>query len=149
MAGERGTQRERVKPTVYIAAPFIRQAEARLRSLDLAVIGFNVTSRWLDEEPISNPTPEYQAQRAGIDIEDIDSSDYFVLLAEHDSRTGGKHFETGYAYATGKNVMVVGRRENVFHHLPKVVFAHTWSEATLRMLSVIEAFQDVSGRERE
>jgi len=129
---------------VYIAAPFIRQDEAREKARELESIGFVVTSRWVHEDvaAAAEAADAYQAERADIDIEDIDAAQYFVLLGEHDSRTGGKHFETGYAYATGKNVMIVGRRENVFHHLPRLVFAQTWEQAKSHLGRVLEAIQD-------
>ncbi len=140
-----GTEKRERKGRLYIAAPFIRQDEARDKARQLSAIGFEVTSRWVDEDvsAAAEATHEYNAERAHIDIEDIDAADYFVLLADHDSRTGGKHFETGYAYATGKNLMVVGRRENVFHHLPRLVFAQTWEEAKLHLAYVIGAIEDV------
>lgn len=138
MASERGI-------SIYIAAPFIRQTEARSKAAELVGMGFTVTSRWVDDDvaAAAEATSDYQAERANIDIADIDAAQYFILLAEHDSRTGGKHFETGYAYATGKNLMIVGRRENVFHHLPRLIFAQTWDEAKQRMARVIEAVEDV------
>jgi len=115
---------------IYIAAPFVRQNEAREKAQQLTSLGFSVTSRWINEDVNAaiNATPEYQNERAFIDIDDINAADYLVLLGEHDSRTGGKHFETGYAYATGKGILVIGRRENIFHHLPSVKFCETWEQ---------------------
>jgi hypothetical protein len=39
-----------------------------------------------------------------------------------DSGRGGRHVEFGAAVATGKRLIVVGHRENLFHHLPGVEF---------------------------
>jgi nucleoside 2-deoxyribosyltransferase len=36
------------------------------------------------------------------------------------STGGGRHVEFGYALAKGKRVVVIGERENVFHHHPSV-----------------------------
>ena len=36
------------------------------------------------------------------------------------SGRGGRHVEFGIAVAQGMYLIVVGRRENVFHHLPDV-----------------------------
>jgi nucleoside 2-deoxyribosyltransferase len=125
---------------IYIAAPFVKQHEAREKANELISMGFTVTSRWVDEDVLAaaGANHEYYAQCANIDIEDINAAQYFLLLADHDSRTGGKHFETGYAYATGKKLMIVGRRENVFHYLPQLVFAQTWEEAKSRLGIVAE-----------
>ena len=129
--------------TIYIAAPFIRQLEARQKADELNSMGFTVTSHWIyEEDSLISEESENIAISAHRSIKDIDAAQYFLLLADHDSRTGGKHFETGYAYATGKNLMIVGRRENVFHHLPRLIFAQTWEEAKGRLERVIEAIED-------
>ncbi len=70
------------------------------------------------------------------------AADYFILLAEHDSRTGGKHFETGFAYAAKKNILIVGRRENVFHWLHGIMFDETWEKAIKRIHRTLEAVTD-------
>ena len=33
---------------------------------------------------------------------------------------GGRHWETGFARGLGKEVVVIGPRENIFHFLPEV-----------------------------
>lgn len=129
---------------LYIAAPWVRQSETRDRAEQLKSLGIEVTSRWLTEDPEAEQTPTYQQERALIDLEDIRAADYFVLLAEHDSRTGGKHFETGYAYAIGKRVLVVGRHENVFHHLPEIVYVSSWDNAMTKLHFVQEALLDAT-----
>ncbi len=41
---------------------------------------------------------------------------------------GGRHIEHGYAVATGKRLIVVGPRENIFHCHPATEAYETWVE---------------------
>jgi len=69
---------------------------------------------------------------------------------------GGHHFEAGYFYGlilnqerdifdaqcegylnynpVRRKLIIVGKKENVFHFLPKVIFCNTWEEAKLEVL---------------
>ena len=38
--------------------------------------------------------------------------------------------------ASGKALLVVGHRENVFHFLPEVLFAETWGDALVLITDV-------------
>lgn len=118
------------QPKVYIAAPFIMQAEIRdlCRQLEQELIF--VTCRWpWEEKPLGGYTDEFYASRALQDLTEIDAADFVLLIGTVLSRTGGKHFEAGYAVAKGKRLVVIGQRENVFHYLPDVEFVADWEEA--------------------
>jgi nucleoside 2-deoxyribosyltransferase len=53
-------------------------------------------------------------------ITDLDSADVIVVMTTGTPARGGRHFETGYAYASGKPVLIAGPLEHAFHHLPHV-----------------------------
>lgn len=126
--------------TIYLAASWSqRERMARLARTMFREFGIEVRARWLDVEfAASLPADEVARQEARNDIEDIAAADAFVLLTDYESSTGGMHFETGYAYAIGKPVFIVGKRTMVFHHLPSiVVFSNL--EACIRALVAISA----------
>lgn len=100
---------------LYIAAPFELIDDARLLMLKLEALGIEVTSSWLRVGDFANDDPT-----ARLDLADIDRADTVLLLNPEGyqrSGTGGRHFEAGYAYARGKQVVVAGVRSNIFHSL--------------------------------
>jgi nucleoside 2-deoxyribosyltransferase len=96
--------------TLYVAAPWIRRAEAREARDVLQQHGYNVVSGWLDS-PEDVPLP----LAAVMDLRDLGLADAVVLLQAATSE--GKAFESGYAYARGLPLIVVGERSHVFHSL--------------------------------
>jgi len=115
---------------IYLAACFEQQAEVRTKANQLANLGIECVSRWRFEE--GNNTMG-NAECARMDLEDIRAADMFVVLTDQTSPSGGKHVETGYAIALGKPVMIVGRKENVFHNLPQIMQMETWADALSRL----------------
>jgi hypothetical protein len=122
---------------IYLAAGFGRRLEikalaARLRqSLDCCIV-----SRWLDCDSDDDGTkaPEAVTQAdiwADICLEDVRKAQVLVCVAEPGRAfsRGGRHFETGFAYAIGKSIIVLGEREHVFHMLPGTL--HVTDEAAL------------------
>lgn len=105
---------------IYLAAHFSRQAEMRARATRLSALGCIVTSRWLWEAGPSIPDGPRAARCAQDDLDDIDDADVLVLESESATRGSGRHVEFGYALAKGKDLVVLGQRESVFHHLPGV-----------------------------
>jgi nucleoside 2-deoxyribosyltransferase len=123
---------------VYLAARFSRLPELRGCERDLAEDGIEVTSRWLrgGHEWVGTPDDEIPVDElrrfAEEDLADIDAADLVVCFTEpprSGPARGGRHVEYGYALATGKHVVVVGYRENVFYCLPGVGFAADWPTA--------------------
>jgi nucleoside 2-deoxyribosyltransferase len=116
---------------LYLAASFSRQAEMRAVRSRLQSEGFGITSRWPDE----TPCPEGQNRVAfltdmvDVDLFDLDLADAIVRFTDQSAilgkvepvpaslATGARHFETGYAYARGKKVIIVGGCQNVFDYL--------------------------------
>jgi len=69
---------------------------------------------------IRGPSPDKIAEA---DLEDVARSNGLLFFAEDSSAgylTGGRHVELGYALGRGLWIWVIGDRENVFHHLPRV-----------------------------
>src|SRR5205085_5776778 len=65
-------------------------------------------------------------ERAALDaaernLEDIDASEVFLVLTTGSSARDGRHFETGYAFARDKPIIVVGPIEHAFQHLSSAV----------------------------
>jgi len=104
---------------VYLAALFSRRAEMEQHADLIKDYGHEVTARWVygGEEGLT------REQIALLDLEDVDRAD-IVLSFTHPNGTatkgGGRHVEFGYALAKGKQVVLIGDRENVFHDHPKV-----------------------------
>ena len=105
---------------VYIAAPYGALKKAHGLGVFLRSCGIDVTSRWHDDPFIaqSELTHEQMSRHAHQDTDDLDRSDAMVLMTgAGESTTGGCHFESGYAFASGLPVVVFGPPVNVFHHM--------------------------------
>lgn len=122
---------------VYLSGQFEDGPALRRQRHDLLSSGIHVTSRWLDAESFVPATasadeagaPARLASIASQDIEDIHSADVVVVFNPREASSigrGGRHVETGYALALGKQVIVVGVRSNVFHWLPEVTVIDDW-----------------------
>lgn len=131
--------------SIYLAGPYPRRAEIDGCRMQLEKLGFKVTSRWLNvsEEAQADPmigkdglTPSRMAVNDRIsrnDIEDIMAADIVVSFTEPEggpaaNLRGGRHVEFGIALAWDKELIVVGRRECVFHYLDDVAQFDTWAE---------------------
>lgn len=118
------------RPTVYLAASWTRRQEIRGYANELLSHGIRVRSRWLEETECHDELAfeQFLQQNALIDTEDIRRSDVLVRFTDDLSAafvpsrlaTGARMFETGYAYALGKHVVVVGGNQCVFDRLPEI-----------------------------
>jgi hypothetical protein len=135
--------------TAYLAARYSRRLELVGYKASLAEAGIHVTSRWLDGShqaserdllgegyrgPTSRPHLDFsEVVRFGTeDVEDIGHAYFFIAFTEEPRQTnsrGGRHVELGLALGTGKQVIVVGPRENVFCALQQVMHFDAWREA--------------------
>lgn len=117
---------------VYIAASMNALSSVLLYAEELERSNIQCTSRWRFEEPgVQRGSPEYIGF-ATKDMEDIERSDFVIVLNDVPSSTGGLHTELGYALALRKNIIVVGERRSPFDFVPQ--HAATWENA-LRLLS--------------
>ncbi len=81
--------------------------------------GHEITARWVygGEEGLT------RTQIALLDLEDVDKAEIVVSFTHpYGTATtgGGRHAEFGYGLAKGKKLILIGERENVFHHYPTV-----------------------------
>lgn len=123
---------------LYLAAAYDRRTEIAEYAHRLRGIGVPVVSRWVFAEAECEDDAFERADTttkiatgfgyAMKDLADIDACTHFVLFADgrdgepsHVKARGGRHFETGYAFATDKYIIIVGGIENVFHCLPGIV----------------------------
>lgn len=125
--------------SVYFAARSTRVEELNRYRAELEALGIEVTSRWLAKEPrIGDSTYSDEEWRnlALIDQEDVLAADVLVCFTEPpgEGGNGGRHVELGMALALGRDVIVVGRQEHIFHRLPEVTVVDSWPEA-LRLLA--------------
>ena len=114
--------------------------------------GYVVVARWIKNDSkfghgIHSYTDSERAAIAEMDEADVRAADVLVLIAEAEGRTvpGGKHVETGIALALSKPVVVLGRRENIFHWHPRVAIVHS-VEQLLQVLAQVASNPELSSR---
>ena len=134
--------------TVYLAARYSRRLELCGYRVDLARAGITVTFRWLNGShqldnqgvPIGDngerrfemgdpAVGHLRTHFATEDVADVLSADMLVAFTEEprsSSSRGGRHVEMGLALGAGKQIAVIGPRENVFCWLPQVEHYPTW-----------------------
>ena len=103
---------------VYIAARGQDQHLANVCRQELAPHGIASTSQWIDEDLAQESHGEAQ-----MDIDDVRAADALIVIKPKDSHretTGGHHVETGIALERGMSILLLGERENVFHHHARV-----------------------------
>jgi hypothetical protein len=122
---------------IYLAARYSRNAEMRGVRDVLQALGYEVTSRWIDQhggnllESIVaeklNADPAGASRYAEIDIDDLRAADVVISFTSVDGGgKGGRHVEYGLALGLGKRLVLVGPREHVFHTLPAVEWYPDW-----------------------
>jgi len=113
---------------VYIAALYSRMDEMRCYAFLLeSGLGYTVTSKWL----YGNEIGMTDAEAAIMDIEDITEADICLSLTQPFGSMftgGGRHTEFGYALAMGKECVIIGEREQIFHHLPQIKQYNTFDD---------------------
>lgn len=134
----------------YLAARYSRRLELCGYREDLATLGIEVTSRWLNGSrqldnqgiPITDegerrfedgdPSVDHLREHfATEDMADVLVAGTLVAFTEEprvSSSRGGRHVEPGMALAAAKRVVVVGPRQNVFCWLPQVDHYGKWAD---------------------
>lgn len=132
---------------VYLAAPYASRDLCRVYAAELLDKGHVVTSQWIRadheiREGVVDAAPDHSDAHLTLqthaDFADIESADIVILftaawcminweLHRHQTISGGRHVEVGYALAKGKMVIVLGQPENIFHR-GACVLAETWEE---------------------
>jgi nucleoside 2-deoxyribosyltransferase len=105
--------------TIYLAALFSSRPEMEAIANLLRSKGHEITARWVygGEDGLT------RQDIAILDTDDVDAADTVVSFTfPRGTLTsgGGRHVEFGYALAKGKRLVLIGDRENVFHHFPGV-----------------------------
>lgn len=130
---------------IYLAARFTAQQEMRGVRDVLTVLGYEVTSSWIDltvhevgpvglTPDVMNADPDRCAPHAAHDMDDLLRADAVALFTSLGaSTTGGRHVELGMALAAGKRVMLVGPRENIFQTLPQVEHYSDWPRLVMAL----------------
>ena len=120
---------------IYLAARLSKRLELQAMVPEIESAGHTVVSRWVSRA--DDDRSDYIC--AVEDVEDIRLADVLIFFAEQaggDRGGGGRHVEFGLAHALGKQTIVVGEQENVFHSLPGVVVVEDW-RAAVRAIRVI------------
>jgi nucleoside 2-deoxyribosyltransferase len=133
---------------IYIAADFGRADDANRAALLLERSArARVVSRWHTSASaaesaaaarVGGPTDKTVAvDAAERNLSDIDSCDVFVVLTTGSPARGGRHFETGYAFARRKPIILIGPVEHAFQHLADICVsdASQITEQDVRALS--------------
>lgn len=140
---------------IYLCARYARRDELNAYKAELESRGFVVTSRWLDEKgPDIMLTGELDRREhdAEVDLADIMAADVIVQFSDEpvevspypNAARGGRHFELGFAVATGLHCLVCGPQENIFHYASRrVSVVNDWPEA-LTWLEGLRAMLDLS-----
>lgn len=115
---------------IYIAARFSKRPEANQLAHLLQSFGHTITSRWVKPDSdhvtptgLSVQAADKERQRfAQEDLEDVIACDWCISLMEEprSNSRGGRHVEFGIALGLGKLLTIIGPRETVFHHLPRI-----------------------------
>lgn len=116
----------------YLASGYSKRDYLRMCAQRLVEHGHEVTSRWLEtkwqevnDQGSSAAPPEYRTKYAVIDMEDVLAADCLIafsnsLFGSRGNGRGGRHAEFGMAAAAGKQLVLIGDEEHVFHYLPTV-----------------------------
>jgi hypothetical protein len=127
---------DRASARVYLAARFARNAEVRAAADDLRSRGIAVVSSWFDNAPLLEQelAPSGRAAQAALsDLRELRLATTLVAFTEDPGQQnggrGGRHTELGIAIGLGLRIILVGRREHVFHCLPGVERFDTWEAA--------------------
>lgn len=122
---------------IYLAAPFAGRDILKEHVPVWEASGFTVTCGWvrstreltadsLGSSPLSSD--DEAREHAEMDLADVDAADALVHYTadylrsldpsldpiRHKLNSGGRHIETGYALAKGKQVIIIGEPENIF-----------------------------------
>lgn len=123
---------------IYLAARYSRRFEMQDYRETLIKAGHEITSRWIEggHEITLDPEDPGNIRFAIEDWSDLIDADLVIHFSdEPDAKTrgrGGRHVELGIALALGKPIILVGRRENVFHYLPQIRQFNSFEDALER-----------------
>lgn len=114
---------------IYVAASWPRSEEAKALAAQLREAGHIVTSTWFDRKlALTGYEPDLERSdiqaQAEKDLVEVADSSAIVCITGDTLTKGGRHAEFGIAAALGLHLIILGPREQVFHHLPDVYAAN-------------------------
>jgi nucleoside 2-deoxyribosyltransferase len=122
---------------IYLAAPWVRKADAKAAAAVIEAAGHTITKRWWEHREVPGyggqfrDCPEDQreelAEQAYEDWRGVETADAMIVLNLEKSE--GKAVEQGFALAYGVRLIVVGPLLNLFQYLPGVTRVSTLDEA--------------------
>lgn len=138
---------------IYLASRYSRRLELCGYRAQLEASGHVVTSRWLngnhqvsdsgtpigdsgeslvegDDGSTSQRAAQLRSHFAQEDFEDVKACHVLVAFTEPPRSgfsRGGRHVELGIALGLGKQILVIGYRENIFCWLDGVEFSETFN----------------------
>lgn len=121
---------------VYIGASFVRREEIKELVRPRCRDHWEIVSSWLDQTETEYPGPKKLEDYCKRDLKEIKCCDIFVEFnddPEPGMSGGGRSTELGLAIQLEMKIIVIGKRTNVFHHLPCVRLARDWSEAEIML----------------
>jgi nucleoside 2-deoxyribosyltransferase len=127
--------------SVYVAADFSRAGEAEFLASRLREAGTNVVSSWHSAGEafevaaagkVGGPPADAARNAAVRNIRELESADTVLVMTTGQRARGGRHFETGYAHALKKRILLVGVVEHAFHHLDGIDVVETVDAAVAR-----------------
>jgi len=149
---------------IYLAARYSRRLELCSYRGQLEDLGHIVTARWLQgghqiddqgrnigvagEKAVEDGSP-LAGKFAQDDMDDVARAQVVIAFTEFPGAggraRGGRHVELGLALAWGRDVAVVGPRENVFCWLPRIQHFEDWGPEVGRWLGATEEQLDQAG----
>jgi nucleoside 2-deoxyribosyltransferase len=123
---------------LYLASQYARREELCGYAVQLRAAGHQITARWITgvHKADDGDTSRWR-DFAADDLADIDECECLIAFTEKPTDRiprGSRHVELGYAIGRGKDVIVVGPRENVFCCLDCVLHYPTWQDFVVTWL---------------
>ena len=142
---------------IYLGATYSRRGEMRDVRDDLVVMGYGVTSTWVDDHallgdgfgvPQLMADPDAARLQALRDAAQLAAADTMISFTDGLLGRGGRHVEFGMAYAWEKRLIVVGPREHVFHMLYPTEVYPDWSTLHKTMATWARDMRDAPDMKR-
>jgi hypothetical protein len=113
---------------IYIASRYGRKEEMKVVAAKLNAAGHKVASFWIYEIHPTDVTMDQVndaelRETAMADYIELGAADAMLFFAEDPlvvPPRGGRHVEFGIAIGMGKDIYVIGPKENIFHHFRNV-----------------------------
>ena len=101
---------------IYLAAKYSQMKEMQEVAKKLILAGHEITSQWVWGKEGTVEQPE----AAHMDVDDVLRAECVLLFTQPygtSNKGGGRHFEFGLGYGSGKICCFIGEKETIFQHL--------------------------------